>query len=324
MCSSKQQSSSAAVVAPRPKGAMWWEHFNTADWNAAFEKYVASGVSTKKQPASSSETSNGSMSDSSSCSSVGSSRAFINKITNGDCKQPEEGKLKVSSGARQNHWFLYEILWNYCGITRAFVAMKNNMSKKEQRNLNKIINKANGFNLELAVEAIFLRAKKTGKRGAGNSLSRWDIDFLLKCFGKSQAHALKIFNQCCVDVVLLLEDSEKVVQILDLLIERAECGGPLRNKLQMVLSVFLNYNESEKIVRRDFIGSAVRHNQRAHENMIRTVQRKKCAVERSTSSSTSSTSSSSSTNCVVVNPSTGYVIVDEENKVVKRTVREGC
>lgn len=277
-----------------PNSRMWWGLSDHAGWNTAFEALVDSA-----------DLKNVSGSFSSS-SSMGS-RAFISESTT--CGPSEEGKkLKVSGGAKKNHWCLYEILWNYCAITRALVSMKEALPKNKQH-LHKICNQANIFNLELAISEIFERAsagKKGSARHAGRSrpgsFEDWDIAFILKCHGKEGAHAaLQLFNQSCVDVIMVLDDSEKVVQILDYLIERVECGS-LRRKLQLVLSVFLNYNASEKIVRKEFIGAVVKKN------------RKVLAAQKSLSKSCQKTRASI---VVIVNPADNFEPVNINGVVVK-------
>jgi hypothetical protein len=143
------------------------------------------------------------------------------------------------------------------------------MSRKKPH-LHEIVNKANVFNLEAAMKQMFERSKSRGR--VAPHIGDWDPTFALRCAGLEGANKeteMKFFNQSCVGVVMILEDKEKVVQVLDYLIKRVACGS-LRCKLQVVLSVFLNYNAAEKTVRKEFMSAVVKKN-----------RDKKSAIERS-------------------------------------------
>jgi len=136
-------SSSKAVLSSPDR--MWWERAGSSLWNEEFQKLVCSAALEADRPEPNSEPSSGRMS---SYPSTMGSRAFISETTT----TSEEGSgKKVQSGVKQNHWILYEMLWNYCTITRAFLSMKKCMSRKKPH-LHEIVNKANVFNLEAAMK----------------------------------------------------------------------------------------------------------------------------------------------------------------------------
>jgi len=226
---------------------MWWECADSSLWNEEFQKLVCNAALEADSSEPNSDSSVGSF------SSTMGSRAFISETT-ATAEEGSSGK-KVKSGVKQNHWALYEMLWNYCAITRAFLSMKKSMAGKKPH-LQEIVNKANS--LEAAMKQMFERLKKRGK--SAPRLDAWDPTVALRCAGLEGGDAeieMKFFNQSCVDVVKMLEDKEKVVEVLDYLIETVACSS-LRCKLQLVLSVFLNYNAAEKTVRKEFISAIVK------------------------------------------------------------------
>jgi len=238
------------AVVPSPK-KMWWECVDSSLWNEEFQKLVCTAALEADSSEPNSDSSLGSW------SSTMGSRAFIIENTT-TAEEGSSGK-KVQSGVKQNHWILYEMLWNYCAITRAFLSIKKRMYRKKP-DVHASVNKANVFNLETAMKRIFERSKRRGR--SAPRLDDWDPTFTFGCVGLEGDDAeieMKFFNQSCVDVVKILEDKEKVVQVLDYLIETVACSS-LRCKLQLVLSVFLSYNAAEKTVRKELISAIVKRN----------------------------------------------------------------
>jgi len=130
---------------------------------------------------------------------------------------------------------------------------KKKVWREKKPHLQEIVNKANSFNLEKAMKQMFERSKQRGR--SAPRLDHWDATLALRCAGikgGDEEEKTKFFSQSFADVVKILEDREMVVQVLDYLIELVECSS-LRCKLQLVLSVFLNYNAAEKTVRKEFI-----------------------------------------------------------------------